>query len=164
MSDYVISDNRIINQSDYLIGIHSNNTSAKTTSLAFPNMLNPSSNLVSVLQDSESIVNRVRLLMLTEPTELYNEPNFGTGLKKHLFKYNTENEKAILQDEIKNQLRTYEPCCIAEKTKFTDGLLYTGSEDSVSKLQDQNRLKFTMAVYTVYNQNLNVEVNDEYGK
>lgn len=165
MADYVVtSDDRIINQSDYQTGIYSNNITAKTTSLAFPNMLNPSSNLVNVLEDDASIVNRTRLLMLTEPTELYGEPNFGVGLKRHLFKYNTPNEKAIIQDRIKDQLRLHEPYCVAENTQFADGLLYTGSDDGISRIQDQNRLKMTMAVYTTYSAKLNVEVNDENGE
>ena len=89
MADYVVtSDDRIINQSDYQTGLYSNNKTAKTTSLAFPNMLNPSSNLVNVLEDDASIVNRTRLLMLTEPTELYGEPNFTVGKTSfHLFNY-----------------------------------------------------------------------------
>lgn len=161
MADYVVSDDRIINQSDYLTSIHSTNHTAKTTSIAFPNMLDPASNLVNTLEDDVSIVNRTRLLMLTEPSELYGNPDFGVGLKRHLFKYNTDNEKAILQDRIKVQLRLHEPYSVPENTQFVDGLLYTGSDDGISKIQDQNRLKFTMAVCTTYSTKLDIEMNDD---
>ena len=68
---------------------------AETTSLSFPNMFNLSNNRVAVDEDLKSVTTRSRLLILSEPTELYNNPNFGVGLKRHLWKYNTENERAI---------------------------------------------------------------------
>ena len=66
---------------------------AETTSLAFPNMFNITANRVSVIENTNSVSNRTRLLILTEPTELYNNPDFGVGLKRHLWQYNTESEK-----------------------------------------------------------------------
>ena len=45
---------------------------AETTSLAFPNMFNITTNQVSVIENTNSVANRTRLLILTEPTELYN--------------------------------------------------------------------------------------------
>ena len=62
-----------------------------------------------------SIVNRSKLLILTEPTELYNNPDFGVGLKRHLFQYNNENQKAIIRDRIVEQLRLHEPCVDPDK-------------------------------------------------
>ena len=56
---------------------------ANTSSISFPNMFDVTGNCVSVVEDSQSIVNRTRLLMLTEPTELYMNPDFGVGLKKY---------------------------------------------------------------------------------
>lgn len=81
-------------------------------------MFDVARNKVGVLSDNESIVNRSRLLILTEPTELYHNPNFGVGLKRHLWHYNTENEKAILKDRIVEQLRLHEPCCAPDKTSL----------------------------------------------
>lgn len=133
--------------------------SAKTTSLAFPRMLNPSQNTVNVLSDNESIVNRSRLLILTEPTELYGDPEFGVGLKRHLFKYNTDNEKAMIKDRIVAQLRLHEPYCIPDNTQFADGLLFTGTQDSVNSMQDINRLKMTMSIQTTYSSTIEVTVN-----
>ena len=57
---------------------------AETTSLAFPNMFNIATNQVSVIEDTTSVANRTRLLILTEPTELYNNPDFGVLPYQHL--------------------------------------------------------------------------------
>lgn len=126
-----------------------------TNSLAFPNMFNIANNCVSVLSDNASIVNRVRLLILTEPTELYNNPDFGVGLKRHLWQYNTENEKAIIRDRITEQLQLHEPCCDPEETQFADGLLFTGSGES--SVQNYNRLEMTISVRTIFGDTVKIE-------
>lgn len=137
---------------------------AKTTSLAFPNLLNVAQNRVGVYEDNKSITNRSKLLILTEPTELYNEPNFGVGLRRYLFTYNTENQKAIIQDIIKRQLELHEPYCVADETEFIDGLAYTGRQDEVSKFTDLNKLEFTCAIKTVYQSTAEVELNTTNSK
>lgn len=126
-----------------------------TNSLAFPNMFNIANNNVSVLSDNASIINRVRLLILTEPTELYNNPNFGVGLKRHLWQYNTANEKAIIKDRITEQLQIHEPCCDAEETQFADGLLFTGSDELSA--QNHNQLKMTISVKTIFGDKVEIE-------
>lgn len=130
---------------------------AHTTSWAFPNMLDPARNKVSTLEDNASIVNRTRLLMLTDPTELYNNPRFGVGLKRYLWQYNNDNTRAIIQDRIKLQLNEYEPCVDAESTQFSDGLLFSG--DTMNTAQSFNQLKMTVAVQTIYKDNLTIEVS-----
>lgn len=122
----------------------------RTNSIAFPNMFDVSRGCVQVVSDNASIVNRSRLLILTEPTELYNEPNFGVGLKRHLWKYNTPNEQAIIKDRIVDQLRLHEPCVDADKTSFADGLLFSGSEDRKVSSDNYNQLKMTVGLHTVY--------------
>lgn len=123
---------------------------AKTVSIAFPEMFNISQNTVATLEDSASIVNRTRLLILTEPTELHYNPEFGVGLKRHIFKYNNENEKAIIKNRIIEQLRLHEPYVSADDTQFSDGLLYTGAEDATSIIQEHNHLKMTITLTTTY--------------
>lgn len=130
---------------------------ARTTSISFPSMFDVSSNRVGVLEDNSSVVNRCRLLILTEPTELYNSPEQGVGLKRHLWKYNTDNEKAIIKDRIVDQLRRYEPCCEADKTSFADGLLYTGS----TSYNEAQSLKMTVGISTVYGDDLEVNIDGE---
>lgn len=132
---------------------------SKTNSIAWPNLIDVSRNRVSIVEDNVSIVNRSKLLILTEPTELYNNPDFGVGLKRHLFQYNNENQKAIIRDRIVEQLRLHEPCVDPDKTTFADGLLYTGSQDSASLAQDANRLKMTVGLSTIYGDNVNIQLN-----
>lgn len=131
---------------------------AYTQSISFPNMFDVARNRVSILEDATSVANRSRLLILTEPTELYNSLDFGVGLKRHLFKYNTDNEKAVIKDRIVAQLRKYEPAVIADETKFADGLLFTGDPDS--SVQDINKLKMTISETCKFGGTLEVEINN----
>lgn len=130
-----------------------------TNSLAFPVMFNTVNNGVAVLEGNNSIVNRTRLLFLTEPTELYNSPTFGVGLKRYLFQYNNENTKAMMKDRMVDQLRLFEPCCDAAATEFADGLLFSGSNDTITS-QPFNRLEMTAALKTIYGDTAKVDITD----
>ena len=127
-----------------------------TNSLSFPNLFDVSRNTVAVKTGRDSITNRTRLLMLTEPTELYNNPTFGVGLKQFLWQYNTPNTKAIIQERIKAQLAEHEPCVEADKTKFADGLLFTDMDNDNSVMSDINALKMTVALQSIYQDQLEV--------
>lgn len=132
---------------------------AYTNSWAWPNIFNVSQNQVNVVEDNKSIVSRTRLLILSEPTSLFNSPDFGVGLKRHLWQYNTENQKAIIKDRIVAQLKLNEPSVFPEKTQYANGLLFTGSpSDDIN--QDYNQLKMTVALVTNYNETLEVTVED----
>lgn len=133
---------------------------ARTNSIAFPNMFDSARNKVSVLEDVDSVVNRTRLMILTEPTELFNEPQFGVGLKRYLWQYNNGNQQAIIKDRIVEQLRIFEPCVIPEETQFADGLMFSGSVDENEKIQDYNRLKMTVAVKTVFGDHADISFED----
>lgn len=132
---------------------------SQTNSIAFPNMFDVSTNKVSVLEDNASVVNRVRLLFLTEPTELYNELNFGLGLKRYLFQYNTENVKAHIQDKMKEQLLAYEPSVDSEKTVFADGLLFTGSQETLA--EKMQSLNMTVGLQTIFGDEVEVTLNGD---
>ena len=121
-----------------------------TNSLAFPNMFSVSRNVVNVLTDDASVVNRTRLLLLSDPTALYNSPTFGAGLKRYLFQYNSENTKTLIQDRIRKQLGEFEPYVLADETQFSDGLLYSGSSDGIENYADANKLKMTIGLKTSY--------------
>lgn len=131
-----------------------------TSSLAWPTMFDVARNRVAVLEDNTSIVNRTKLLLLTDPTEVYNEPNQGVGLKQYLWQYNTDNTKAMIQDRIKAQLDLYEPYVVPENTQFSDGLLFTGSNNTIDITQNCNQLKMTMAVQTIYGDTANIDFNN----
>ncbi len=129
-----------------------------TNSISFPAMFDTARNKVGVVEDNISVVNRTRLLFLTEPTSLYNNPNFGVGLKRHLWQYNNENERAIIADQMRNQLRLYEPCVNADETVVTDGLLYSGTSENVI---GDNRLEMTVGLKTIYGDNVEVKRNEQ---
>lgn len=133
---------------------------AETTSLAFPNMFNITANQVSVLENTTSVANRTRLMILTEPTELYNNPDFGVGLKRHLWHYNTEAERGLVKDRITEQLRLHEPCVYPEKTQYSDGLLFTGNP-AQNPVLDSNTLALTVALQTIFKEEARVELNYE---
>ena len=134
---------------------------AETTSLSFPNMFNLTSNRVAVDEDLKAVTTRSRLLILTEPTELYNNPDFGVGLKRHLFKYNTDNEKAIIKDRIVEQLRLHEPDVIPEKTQFTEGLVFTGNSNALSSATDANEINMTVAMLTTFGKEISIDLNTD---
>lgn len=131
---------------------------AETTSISFPKMFNVVQGKVSTLEDSESVTNRVKLLMLTQPTELYNNPDFGVGLKKYIFQYNKSNTFAIIADRIKQQLTMYEPCCNIEQTNITEGLKYSGEDNSVT---EPNKLNLTVEVSTTFGSKMSIPLNDD---
>ena len=127
-----------------------------TESLHWPNLFDVSRNRMNVANDAQSITNRVKLLLLTEPTELYNEPAYGVGLKKYIGRYNNDNTLAMLKDNIIEQLRLWEPCVIPEKTEVQRGLLYTGDTSGFD--HDHNHLKITVSLKSKYGDDLTVEI------
>lgn len=131
---------------------------AETTSLAFPNMFNITTNQVSVIENTNSVANRTRLLILTEPTELYNNPDFGVGLKRYLWKYNNEATRGMVKDRITEQLRLHEPCVYPERTQYTDGLLFSGEQQNI---QDPNTMALTVALQTVFEEEAKVVLNSD---
>lgn len=128
-----------------------------TNSWAFPNMFDVARNRIAMLSDNASVVNRTRLLMLTEPTELYNAPTFGVGLKRYLFQYNNDNTRAMIKDRIVNQLDLFEPCVDAQGTEFIDSLPFTGSGDNV---QNYNKLELTVGLKTIFGDTVAVNMTD----
>ena len=128
----------------------------QTSSLNWPNIFDVSRNRCAVAEDNASIVSRTKLMILTEPTELYMNPSYGVGLKRHMFKYNTENEKALIKDRIVAQLKLWEPRVDADKTQFTEGLLYTGDINTIG--QDYNTLNMTISLMTTYGDTVTVEL------
>lgn len=130
----------------------------QTSSLNWPNIFDVSRNRCAVAEDNAAIVNRVKLMILTEPSELYMNPTYGVGLKRHLFKYNNDNEKARIRDRIVEQLKLWEPRVDADKTVFSDGLLYTGDVNTIG--QDYNKLNMTITLVTTYGDTLTVDLNE----
>ena len=60
---------------------------------------------------------------------------------------------------MKDQLRLYEPCCDAEATEFSDGLLFTGSNNQITS-PPFNRFEMTVALKTIYGDTATVDITD----
>lgn len=134
---------------------------ANTSSLAWPNMFNIAQNRVSTYEDNQSVVSRCRLLMLTGPTELYNEPNQGVGLSGFLFRYNKDNVKAEICDKCKEQFRIHDPTVDAPSTQWANGLQFTAPGNDINMSQAQGHVKMTIAVKTIYGDIVNIDLNNE---
>jgi hypothetical protein len=99
-------------------------------------------------------------MILTDPTELYNNPNFGVGLKKHLWQYNNAAERAAIKDDITNQLRLHEPCVYPEQTKYSDGLLFSKGTDTITE-NNNNSVELTVVLQTVFKEEAHVVLNSD---
>lgn len=131
---------------------------SKTNSIKFPNLIDVASNRVGLYTDNESVVNRTRLLFLSEPTSLYNNPDFGVGLRRYQFQYNNKNVVAMIRDRMVEQLRLHEPCVDPDATEFSDGLIFSEPE-KMDRVEDFNTLKMTVGLRTIFNDQLEVEVD-----
>ena len=118
------------------------------SSFSFPNLFDVSRNKVNLYNDTRSITNRVKLLLLTDPTELYMNPNFGVGLKKYMFTYANDNTIALIRDKLIEQLRLWEPGVIPEDTTVVRGLKYTGTDDPNEIAMNTNELDLTITLTT----------------
>lgn len=119
------------------------------SSLSWPNMFDVARNKVGLYTDLQSVANRVKLLMLTEPTELYMNPKFGLGLKKYLFTYNNDNVIAMIRDSLVEQLRLWEPSVIPEETLVERSGNSVRPYDPESAVENNN-LNLTVTLKTIY--------------
>lgn len=132
---------------------------SNTTSWAFPNLISVTRNSVGLMEDKSSVINRVKLLLMTEPTELYDVPNFGVGLKKYMFQYNqSDNILPIIKDKLVEQLKLWEPYVDADATEVTKGLLYSGGAYSTD--DGANTLAFTVMLKTIYGDTVEINIDD----
>ena len=134
---------------------------SKTNSIKFPNMIDVASNKVGLYTDNESVINRTRLLIMSDPTSLYNNPTFGVGMKRFLFHYNQPNTFAMIKDRIKEQLREHEPCVDADKTTFSPGLVSEDTISTMNTIDDFSHLKMTVGLSTIYKEEVEVDLNGE---
>ena len=133
-----------------------------TSSWSWPNIFDVARSKVNLYNDTKSITNRVKLLLLTEPTELYMNPRFGVGLKKFLFRYNSDNVVALIQDQLIEQLRLWEPGVIAEETTVVRNNPRT-SEDllGTSVPEKMDTLDLTVTLVTSRMKTVSFTITDE---
>lgn len=126
-----------------------------TNSWSFPNMINVTQNKVSLVDDYNSIKNRISLLLRTEPTEVYGDPEYGVGLKRFMWQYNNSNTAAIVKQRIVDQITRYEPQVDPQSITFVD---HDESNGVRSVRQDANTLHLTVLMKTVFGDEIEVEV------
>lgn len=132
------------------------------SSWAWPNMFDVARGKVNLYADTKSLTNRIKLLLLTEPTELYNVPNFGVGLKKYIFRYNSDNIPAMIRDELIEQLRLWEPDVIPEETQVERKEVASTQSLTVNSVGEAaNKLELTISVTTRYMQQVSFGVSTE---
>lgn len=125
------------------------------SSWSWPNLFDVARNKVNIYTDTKSIANRVKLLLLTEPTELYMVPNFGVGLRKYMFMYNNDNVPAMIRDELIEQLRLWEPAVIPEQTT----VVRTELTDAVVPVSEIDHMRLTITVVTSYMEQVSFEIS-----
>lgn len=116
------------------------------SSWSYPNLFDVARSKINLYVDATSVVNRVKLLLLTEPTELYMVPNFGVGLKKYMFTYNNDNTIAMIRDALIEQLRLWEPDVVPEETKVERGSNYTTDPNADLSVLNLNKLSLTITL------------------
>ena len=137
---------------------------ANTNSWAWPNMINVAQNRISIYEDNQSVVSRGRLLMLTEPTELYNEPNQGVGLKRYMYRYNQPNVKAEIRDRCAEQFDLHDPQVNGSGTQWADSLLFSGTttgSDTDPAITGANKLEMTISMETKYGEQVTMDLNKD---
>lgn len=132
------------------------------SSMSWPNMFDVARSKVNLYSNERSLTNRIKLLILTEPTELYMVPNFGVGLKKHIFKYNNDNVIALIQDELIEQLRLWEPGVIPEETVVKRGPNHSWDPSSEWETvsERQNVLHLQVSVVTNYGSTVTFDITN----
>jgi len=70
---------------------------------------NPLNGDLIALKNANAIARSVRNIVMTIPGERFFQPSFGSGINRVLFNNMDEISASILEDEIKNSIRNYEP-------------------------------------------------------
>ena len=79
----------------------------KDISMSFQS--NPLNNDLIALKNANAIARSVRNIVMTIPGERFFQPSFGSGINRVLFNNMDEISASILEDEIRNSIRNYEP-------------------------------------------------------
>jgi len=70
---------------------------------------NPLNDDLIALKNANAIARSVRNIVMTIPGERFFQPSFGSGVNGVLFNNMDEISASILEDEIRNSIRNYEP-------------------------------------------------------
>jgi len=71
--------------------------------------VNPLNDDLIAIKNETAIARSVRNIVMTIPGERFFQPSFGSGVNRVLFNNMDEISASILEDEIRNSIRNYEP-------------------------------------------------------
>ena len=87
----------------------------------FPVRPEPGTRALAQAAGAEKVRQSIWIILDTEPGERIMRPAFGCGLRRHLMKPNTTATRALIQREVTNALRTWEPRIDLESVEATPG-------------------------------------------
>lgn len=128
-----------------------------TSSWNFPNMINIAQNSIGILQDSNSIKNRLALLIKTEPTELFMNPEFGVGLKQYMWQYNNDTMRPIIEQKLTDKITQFEPSVIPESIEFKQTHDASITDATVTQ-EDANTFNITIVMQTNYGDTIEITI------
>ena len=70
---------------------------------------------------AEKVRQSIWIILDTEPGERIMRPDFGCGLRRYLMKPNTTATRALIQRDVNNALRTWEPRIDLQSVQVTAG-------------------------------------------
>lgn len=76
---------------------------------ALPVQPNPATRQIEYLAGPEKVRQSILTVLETEPGERMMRPDFGCGLRRYLMKPNTAATRALIQHDVDQALRTWEP-------------------------------------------------------
>ena len=113
-------------------------------SLSFPEMFNNSS--TKTINDHEATMSNLKLLLLSEKSELFGDPYFGTNLKKLLFEPNNVILQDLVIDDIYTAILQFMPQIRIERRDIS---VVSNGDKLYVKIKALNLLDYTTDLYTL---------------
>ena len=113
-------------------------------SLSFPEIFNNSS--TKTISDHEATMSNLKLLLLSEKSELFGDPYFGTNLKKLLFEPNNVILQDLVIDDIYTAILTFIPQLTLKRSDITvthDGV------NLLATIKCTNLIDYELDTYTI---------------
>lgn len=120
-------------------------------------MINIAQNSIGILQDSNSIKNRLALLIKTEPTELFMNPEFGVGLKQYMWQYNNDTMRPIIEQKLVDKITQFEPSVIPESIEFKQTHDASITDATVTQ-EEANTFNITIVMQTNYGDTIEITI------
>lgn len=123
-----------------------------TSSFAYPNLFNPISGRCRVLEDNESIVNRVGCLLKSYKKEEFMFPSFGCTFPDILYKYNNKQQIDKATEDIKKAIIEFEPFVSSSMIVIENQSDATTLRLAVTLVLDSNFQKLAGTIEWSFNQ------------